>query len=101
MNLHGQIMNLPCGELDFSGLERNYINAHKLGHRDARHAAAELAQKADTDAEAARKVIAELTEVAQNAIGAYESLRLVGADRHLPGFAGCEKRLKDVLARVG
>ena len=98
MDLHGQIMNMSKGH---GTMTQNPDMAYKLGHRDARYAAAELAQKADTDAETARKVIAELTEVAQNALGAYESLRLVGADRHLPGFADCEKRLKDVLARVG
>ncbi|ARQ46718.1 hypothetical protein [Oxalobacter formigenes] len=38
--LHDQIMNLPC--LDQPGVERNSQIAYKTGHRDARHAAAEL-----------------------------------------------------------
>ena len=38
--LRDQIMNLPC--LDQPGVERNSQIAYKTGHRDARHAAAEL-----------------------------------------------------------
>lgn len=38
--LHDQIMNLPC--LDQPGVKRNSQIAYKTGHRDARHAAAEL-----------------------------------------------------------
>lgn len=38
--LRDQIMNLPC--LDRPGVERNSQIAYKTGHRDARHAAAEL-----------------------------------------------------------
>ena len=39
--LHDQIMNLQA--LDQPGVERNSQIAYKTGHRDARHAAAELA----------------------------------------------------------
>jgi hypothetical protein len=44
MNLHGQIMNLPAKA--FAPGEMNDA-AYGFGHRDARHAAAELALKAD------------------------------------------------------
>ena len=53
MNLHGQIMNLPCRDDD--ALNAEYSDrriAYKHGHRDARHAAAELALKADAQVEA-------------------------------------------------
>lgn len=50
MNLHGRIMNLPA-----SGEPAGGSMAYKLGHRDARHAAAEMAKEADA-------LIAELTE---------------------------------------
>lgn len=43
MNLHGQIMNLTPTRLGPSDAPL----AYKYGHRDARHAAAELAMKAD------------------------------------------------------
>ena len=92
MDLHGQIMNLQAP--NYSGLLASPDYAAKIGHRDARHAAAELANSADADRHA-------LIEVAQNALGAYEALRLVGAENHLPGLARCEQRLKAVLARVG
>lgn len=47
MSLHNDIMNLICKEPEVRsyGAEPHY--AYKLGHRDARHAAAELSLKAD------------------------------------------------------
>lgn len=50
MNLHGQIMNLPAPtDAKITEVVRggNEIYAYKVGHRDARLAAAELAQEAD------------------------------------------------------
>ena len=41
-DLHAAIMNLPCEPGGFVGAERSYIGAYEKGHRDARHAAAEL-----------------------------------------------------------
>lgn len=41
MDLHGQIMNLPHPPM--ARVEQNPSIAYKMGHRDARHAAAELA----------------------------------------------------------
>lgn len=40
MSLHNEIMNLPCKHSD-----REHSIAYKTGHRDARHAAAELSLK--------------------------------------------------------
>ena len=57
MNLHGQIMNLPA-----SGEPTAGSMAYKLGHRDARHAAAELALKADSAMEEAAQIIKELCQ---------------------------------------
>lgn len=54
MNLHGQIMNIQAGD---PGLEPTPERAYELGHRDALHAAAELALKADAVIEAARSVL--------------------------------------------
>lgn len=42
-DLHAAIMNLPCKHGDWSGENGNM--AYKIGHRDARHAAAELASE--------------------------------------------------------
>ena len=53
MDLHGRIMNLPA-----TGEPAGGSMAYKLGHRDARHAAAELALKADACIEALRMLVA-------------------------------------------
>ena len=94
MDLHGKIMNLPTTRDAENAEYSNRREAYMNGHRDARHAAAELSNAADAD-----RVV--LIEVALNAVGAYEALRTVGASRHLPGLAHCEARLKEVLKRVG
>jgi hypothetical protein len=58
MNLHGQIMNLPAKHtLGFHG---DGDLAYRTGHRDARHAAAELALTTDATMEEAAKIIEEL-----------------------------------------
>lgn len=54
INLHGQIMNLPHPPM--ARVEQNPSIAYKMGHRDARHAAAELALKADACIEALREL---------------------------------------------
>jgi hypothetical protein len=52
MNLHGQIMNLAT---PFAGAyDEDVRDAYKCGHRDARHAAAELAHSADAEIERLR-----------------------------------------------
>ncbi len=56
MNLHDKIMNLNCVPENMDA-EPNQRLAYKVGHRDARHAAAELALKADKLAEELREVI--------------------------------------------
>lgn len=43
--LHNQIMNLPCIPDDSAGI--NHVLAFKLGHKQARHAAAEIAANFD------------------------------------------------------
>ena len=58
MNLHGQIMNLQCKPANMDA-EPNQKLAYKVGHRDARHAAAELALKADAEIERLRKALQE------------------------------------------
>ena len=52
-NLHAQIMNLPC-----EGTHESY----KIGHRDARHAAAELANAADETIETLRAALTTTSE---------------------------------------
>jgi hypothetical protein len=48
MNMHGRIMNLPgAGGLSEIGTTHGEQLAYKRGHRDARHAAAEIAVKGD------------------------------------------------------
>ena len=58
MDLHGQIMNLPgSGGLSEIGTTQGEQLAYKRGHRDARHAAAEIALKADACIEALRSAL--------------------------------------------
>lgn len=55
MNLHGQIMNIPA-DASKAGTDDPRM-AYLHGHRDARHAAAELANKADAVAAAAHRLL--------------------------------------------
>lgn len=47
MSLHNEIMNIPTGQLQemVAVEETNPILVYRMGHRDARHAAAELSLK--------------------------------------------------------
>lgn len=47
MNLHDQIINLPCKREDWEFRNVFERQTYKEGHRDARHAAAELALQAE------------------------------------------------------
>ena len=63
MNLHGKIMNIKCDPgnvaagFDAGTLTRDQVTHYKLGHKDARHAAAEQALKADACIEALRSLM--------------------------------------------
>jgi hypothetical protein len=57
MNLHGKIMNIPAKTPHDLEKADGLVHAYRLGHRDARHAAAELALKADALAEALRDML--------------------------------------------
>ena len=58
MNLHAQIMNLQAP--DYAGLLASPDYAAKIGHREARHAASELALKADAEREETIRVLRNL-----------------------------------------
>jgi hypothetical protein len=47
MTLHGKIMNVQCVAHDANEEYSDRQSAYRAGHRDARHAAAELAIEAD------------------------------------------------------
>lgn len=68
MDLHGQMMNLRCVVPPDAQVWANYGYAYKVGHRDARHAAAEVALKADACVRALREIVAsaERNEAAVN-----------------------------------
>lgn len=112
MNLHGQMMNLPCA------LPPMVVDdqAYKLGHRDARHAAAALANDADAEisrlrdtqrvlVEALRKIVAiddkmfggdwdeieEARAIAREAIASVEK----PASVHLASAGGTEATARD------
>lgn len=54
MDLHRRIMNIPFAVPDDVAWTHGEIQAAKIGHRDARHAAAELALEADACMQALR-----------------------------------------------
>lgn len=55
-DLHTQIMSLPCDE---SRVRPSYESAYRLGHRDARHAAAELVLAASAQPATDRPALAD------------------------------------------
>lgn len=55
MNLHAQIMNLPFSTPADVAWTVGETQAAKIGHRDARHAAAELASAQEAEIDALRK----------------------------------------------
>jgi hypothetical protein len=55
MNLSEQIRKLPAAHADW--WNGNEIRLYEIGHYDARHAAAELALKADACIEALRDIV--------------------------------------------
>jgi hypothetical protein len=59
MDLHGQMMNLPC---DASNLPLGFEGAFKQGHKQARHAAAELALGADAEIARFREALIEIRD---------------------------------------
>ena len=60
MNLHSEIMNIPVpSDFDYADFP-NKVYAYKSGHRDARHAAAELSLKAETRIEELETVLSKL-----------------------------------------
>lgn len=60
MSLHNEIMNIKCDTEGMTGI--NLILAYKRGHRDARHAAAELVLKADKEISYAAELFCKLID---------------------------------------
>jgi hypothetical protein len=61
MSYHDQIMNLSCGDINHYNSFQERI-CYKTGHKEARHAAAELALKADTKIEMLTKALDDMTQ---------------------------------------
>ena len=69
MNLHNEIMNIPCETGDprlMSMAEEANQYQYREGHRDARHAAAELSLKYERALEDALFEFGQLSEMAQD-----------------------------------
>ncbi|MBV60945.1 MAG: hypothetical protein CMH65_06550 [Nevskiales bacterium] len=72
MDLHGKIMNIPANvPKDYD--QGDYRLAYQTGHRDARHAAAELAMAADACIRALRLLDERLRECSNDPISAAEA----------------------------
>lgn len=63
MNLHSDIMNIQIDEEDLkANLPKASFAAYKVGHRDARHAAAELSLKAEARIEELEDMLSRLVK---------------------------------------
>ena len=95
MDYHGRIMNVEVdvASMAAAGKPRSLRFAFKAGHRDARHAAAEIANEAD--AEIARITAAKDAEIAR----LREALRLVVAYDEMA--IDCDSDVALMLAYAG
>lgn len=81
MDLHGRMMNLPveAAKLGVS-LRTTTAIAYKTGHKDARHAAAEVALQADACIESLREIVelgllsGDVESRARSAIGRFDGV---------------------------
>ena len=82
MSYHNEIMNIEVKNPQHENMTDRERIAYKLGHRDARHAAAEVANSADTRIEelenAMREALEELEWFERNQMG---GIRLAVAER--------------------
>lgn len=61
MRLHNEIMNIPVGTVVYDLFDHK-IMAYKCGHRDARHAAADLSLKYEARIEELENMLARLVQ---------------------------------------
>lgn len=47
-----------------------------------------------------RRVLRHQQAALLSALGAFDALAIVGADKHLPGYARCKKEVEDALAEA-
>jgi hypothetical protein len=88
MNFHNLMMNIPANP--YSGYDGKQLLAYKYGHKDARHAAAEIALKADIRIE-------ELEEALRDVVQQYENVR--AAEGYPSAQSESTKRAKEILAQ--
>lgn len=70
MNLHNEIMNIPVdNRKHLDAVSSAGAAAYKLGHRDARHAAAELSLKAEARIEELEEVLKAFLDWTTNEYG--------------------------------
>ena len=80
MNFHERMMNIQVDQEEINACTDNQSEsiAYKLGHRDARHAAAEIANEADLEIERLKKLVSKLENALQAALNV---VRLDFSDR--------------------
>lgn len=64
-NLLGKIMNIPLDNPQHDVMKDRERTSYKLGHRDARHAAAELALETDQQREELRGALEQMIKLAE------------------------------------
>ena len=74
MNLHNDIMNIPAVKFEASPKQYGeYDLVYRLGHRDARHAAAELSLKAEARIEELEEELKKSRQLLLNAVNPFAS----------------------------
>ena len=89
-DLHAKIMNLECNEPDLN--RTSVAPAYRLGHRDARHAAAELAATTDDRISALEAALAKADELAEDVLSEFQS---IGCSAYLLNSATAYRQARD------
>lgn len=100
-DLHAAIMNIPADHAKACGT--NNAPAYKIGHRDARHAAAELAIQAQpVAAQGEQVVLIEIIEEWHDRLDNVVAANKIPMPPHITAQALCEvtERLRDEMAAI-
>lgn len=100
--MHGKVMNLPFGDMPSSPTgSQGYVDmAYKMGHRDARHAAAEIAADGDALIEELAKAMAPFCALLQQHNQAGDDLRPIFAINDARITLGDLRRASAALAKA-
>ena len=101
MDLHGEIMNIRRDEPRDSFDDLSELTAYRMGHRDARHAAAELAIALDAKYAALQSSHRELLAEAKEFVRQYGCECMHPACRHCSDSILLESAIRNAEALGG